>query len=142
MNRAEHPRPLKTALLRGVRGRCPHCGEGKLFHRYLRVVDRCDLCHEEYFHQRADDAPPYVTIVLVGHIVVPLLLHVEMTWAPPLLVQFAIWPPLTLVLSLLLLQPVKGLLVALQWALRMHGFGADGPGEPTPVLAERPGKAG
>jgi uncharacterized protein (DUF983 family) len=73
-------------------------------------------------HHRADDAPPYFTIVIVGHIVVGLVLAVEMAYRPPLWVHAALWLPLTLILTLVVLQVVKGALVALQWALLMHGF--------------------
>ena len=71
---------------------------------------------------RADDAPPYFTVVIVGHIVVGLVLFVEMTYRPPLWVHAALWAPLTIILALVLLPSIKGALIALQWALRMHGF--------------------
>ena len=73
-------------------------------------------------HHRADDAPPYFTIVIVGHIVVPLLMTVELTYAPPLWLHLLLWLPLTAILSLALLPCVKGAIVGLQWAHRMHGF--------------------
>jgi len=113
---------LTTALKRGFRGRCPHCGEGRIFRAYLKVRDRCDACGEELFHHRADDFPAYLVIVIVGHIVVPMILFVEVAYAPAYWVEMAIWMPVTIGLSLGLLQPVKGAVVALQWSLRMHGF--------------------
>lgn len=116
------PRPAGSAMKRGARGCCPRCGGGRLFRAYLKVVDTCGVCGEEYHHQRADDAPPYVVIVVVGHIVVPLLVLLEEAFAPPVWLHLAIFLPLTLLLSLVLLPPIKGALVALQWALRMHGF--------------------
>lgn len=116
------PRTVQTAVLRGAAGRCPACGTGRMFHRYLKVADRCPACGEELHHQRADDAPPYVVISIVGHIVVALLAAVEITWHPPVWVHLALWLPLALILSLVLLPPVKGALVGVQWALRMHGF--------------------
>lgn len=76
-------------------------------------------------HQRADDAPPYFTIFIVGHIVIPLLLLVERVWRPELWVHFSIWLPLTLLLTLWLLPRTKGATVGMQWAFRMHGFGAE-----------------
>ena len=73
-------------------------------------------------HHRADDAPPYFTIVIVGHIVVPSLMAVELIYRPPLWVHLLIWLPLTAFLSLALLPRVKGAIVGLRWAHRMHGF--------------------
>ena len=115
-------RSLMSDLWRGIRGRCPNCGEGHLFCAFLKVTDRCEVCGEDYSHHRADDFPAYIVIVLVGHIVVPLVLETEITFQPPYWVHAALWIPLTLGLSLALLQPVKGAVVALQWSLGMHGF--------------------
>ncbi len=109
-------------LLRGFSGRCPHCGEGRLFGRFLKVQDRCSACGEELFHHRADDFPAYCVILLVGHLVVPLALSVELNFAPPYWVHVALWLPLTLGLALGLLQPIKGAIVAFQWFAGMHGF--------------------
>jgi uncharacterized protein (DUF983 family) len=113
---------LAKAMWRGFLGRCPHCGEGKLFARFLKVSDRCASCGEELFHQRADDFPAYLVIALVGHAVVPAVLAVEMAYSPPLALQFLIWLPVTLIASLGLLQPTKGAVVGLQWQTGMHGF--------------------
>src|ERR1041384_690337 len=114
--------PLKTALWRGLMGRCPHCGKGRVFRAFLKVADRCDVCGEELHHQRADDFPAYLVIVIVGHLVVPLVLNVEMAYQPAYWVHAVLWLPLTLILALLLIQPVKGAVVALQWHNGMHGF--------------------
>jgi uncharacterized protein (DUF983 family) len=116
------PVTVSTAMWRGFRGRCPNCGKGKLFRAFLKVTDRCDACGEEFHHHRADDFPAYLVIVIVGHIVVPLVLHVETTYAPPYWVHAALWLPLTIGMSLALLQPVKGAVVGLQWQMGMHGF--------------------
>ena len=110
------------AVLRGLTGRCPNCGRGHMFGRFLKVVDRCGVCGEELFHHRADDFPAYLVIVLVGHTVVPLALAVETEFAPALWLQTAIWLPLTAWLSIALLQPVKGAVIAMQWLGGMHGF--------------------
>jgi uncharacterized protein (DUF983 family) len=120
------------SMIRGASGKCPHCGRGRLFWRYLKVVDVCPECGEELHHQRADDAPPYFTIAIVGHIVVPMLLALELAYQPPVWLHLAIWMPLTILLSLLLLPVVKGSLVGLQWALRMHGFGGEADVVPSP----------
>jgi uncharacterized protein (DUF983 family) len=121
-----------SALLRGFRGRCPSCGEGRLFRAFLKVADSCPRCGEELHHQRADDAPAYFVILIVGHLVVPLALAVETHVTPPYWVHAALWLPLTLALAVGLLQPIKGAIVGWQWAHRMHGFDprADADGEP------------
>ena len=118
-------RPILGSLLRGAMLKCPACGKGAMFRRYLKVADHCPQCGEALHHQRADDAPPYFTIVIVGHVVVGLVLAVEMAYRPPLWVHAALWLPLTVILTLLVLPLVKGALVALQWALLMHGFDPD-----------------
>lgn len=115
-------RPVLRALWRGLRCRCPNCGEGQIFRAYLKSVPACPHCGEDLSHQRADDAPPYFTILAVGHILVPLMLAVQLTTDRPTAVHLALWLPLTALLTLLLLQPIKGAVIALQWALRMHGF--------------------
>jgi len=120
----EKRRPLGLAIRRGFAGRCPNCGKGKLFRAYLKVVDRCDHCGEDLHHQRADDAPAYFTIVIVGHFIIAGVLATEFV-APdaPFWVPALIWSALALAASLWLLPRIKGALVGLQWANRMHGFG-------------------
>jgi uncharacterized protein (DUF983 family) len=120
--RSTGERSVLLSLLRGARLTCPACGKGAMFRRYLKVADNCPHCGEALHHHRADDAPPYFTIVIVGHVVVGLMLAVEIAYRPPLWLHAAIWLPLTLLLALLLLPPIKGALVGLQWALLMHGF--------------------
>ncbi len=131
------PRDVWRAMLRGFGLRCPNCGEGRLFRSFLKVADRCPACGEELHHQRADDAPAYFTIVVVGHIVVGGVLWLERAYAPATWVHAVIWLPLTLIASLWLLPRVKGALVGLQWALRMHGFGGS-TGDVDPPPAPRP----
>ena len=119
------PRSTVQAMWRGFLGRCPECGEGRMFRAYLKVSESCPVCHEELHHQRADDAPPYITMFVVGHIVVSLVLAAEVFMADvPLWAEAIVWSVLTVVLSLVLLPRVKGALVGLQWSLRMHGFGS------------------
>ena len=115
------------AIKRGLRGRCPRCGEGKLFRAFLKVDDHCSVCGQDFTPHRADDLPAYLVIVIVGHFVVPMILWIETDYAPPLSLQLAIYLPFTLIASLLLLQPVKGAVVGLQWAFRMHGFDENDP---------------
>jgi uncharacterized protein (DUF983 family) len=118
---------MASALWRGMRGRCPNCGEGQIFRAFLKVNDHCPNCNEALYHHRADDAPPYVVITIVGHIVVGLMLVVEKAYAPDVWIHMAMWVPLTIGLALGMLQPVKGALIGVQWALRMHGFDPNSP---------------
>ena len=120
-------RDVWTAIKRGFRGRCPRCGEGKLFRAFLKVDNNCSVCGLDFTPHRADDLPAYLVIVIVGHIVVPTALIIETDYSPPVGLQLAIYLPFTLVASLLLLQPVKGAVVGMQWALRMHGFDEQNP---------------
>src|ERR1700674_6080249 len=120
-------RDVWQAIKRGFRGRCPRCGEGKLFRAFLKVADHCPVCGQDFTPHRADDLPAYLVIVIVGHIVVPMILWIETDYSPPVALQLSIYLPLTLILSLLLLQPVKGAVVGVQWALRMHGFDEQNP---------------
>jgi uncharacterized protein (DUF983 family) len=126
---ATEKRDVWTALKRGFRGRCPRCGQGKLFRAFLKVDDHCSVCQLDFTPHRADDLPAYLVIVIVGHIVVPMILWIETDYSPSIALQLSIYLPLTLILSLALLQPVKGAVVAIQWALRMHGFDEQNPTE-------------
>jgi uncharacterized protein (DUF983 family) len=120
-------RDVWTAMKRGWRGLCPRCGQGKLFRAFLKVDNHCPVCGLDYTHHRADDLPAYLVIIIVGHIMVPLALLIETNYAPAVALQLAIYLPLTLIASLVLLQPVKGTVVGVQWALRMHGFDEANP---------------
>ncbi len=117
----------------GFRKRCPNCGRGRILVRYLKVTPNCPVCGEDLSHHRADDAPPYLTIVVAGHIIVPLILFVETRWPLAVFVHLAIWLPLTVLLCLTLLPMMKGAIVGLQWALRMDGFDqSNGGGSASP----------
>lgn len=115
-------RSLKADLLKGFLGRCPHCGRGRIFRAFLKVADACEACGEELFHHRADDFPAYLVIVVVGHVIAGALLYVEAMGFFDASTELAIFVPLALLLSIGLLQPTKGAVVALQWHLGMHGF--------------------
>jgi uncharacterized protein (DUF983 family) len=123
----EPVRSWKQAVLRGAQCKCPACGEGKAYTGFMKIADRCASCGAELHHHRADDAPPYFTIFIVGHIVVPLVLLVERAWQPDLWVHAVLWLVVTLALTLFLMPRVKAAVVGLQWALRMHGFGLEHP---------------
>jgi uncharacterized protein (DUF983 family) len=122
MSASPSSRALLSDLAQGFLGRCPCCRKGRIFGAFLKVHDRCAVCGEELHHHRADDFPAYLVILIVGHVVVPMALYVETHFAPSYWIHLALWLPLTLGLSVGLLQPIKGAIVALQWRLGMHGF--------------------
>ena len=101
----EEARSPVQAVLRGLRGRCPACGEGRVLQGYLTATPACRSCGESYSDLRADDMPPWLTILVVGHIVVPLMVLVEELYRPEVWVHLSLWLPLTLGLSLVLLPP-------------------------------------
>lgn len=107
-----------TTLLRGIGGKCPHCGKGNLFKGYLKVNQVCPQCQEQLTSEGSDDAPAYLTILLIGHFFVPSLIYVELTYNPPLWVTLSLTLPLTLGLTLLMLPRVKGMVVSLLWRLK------------------------
>ena len=119
-------RPSWRAMRCGFRRRCPQCGQGALFDGYLKVADQCPICHAALYHHRADDGPAYLTILVVGHVVVPLM-HVTFTrLRPDPLVLATVFCVVAVALSLYLLPRLKGAVVGLQWARRMYGFGSMG----------------
>ncbi len=117
------PRDIWGAIRRGWSGRCPHCGEGRLFRSFLKPVDHCDRCNESLHHQRADDLPPYLVIFVVGHIVVGAYLMAERMVTLNSWQHLAIWTPMTIIMAVAMMQPTKGAVIGLQWANYMHGFG-------------------
>ncbi|MBR2655488.1 DUF983 domain-containing protein [Yoonia sp.] len=115
-------RPTKPAVLNGLRCRCPKCGTGKLFDRYLHVADTCPDCGEELYHHRADDGPAYLTILIVAH-VIGFAIHIMwVVWRPDPMMMATSLSLGAIVMSLALLPPMKGLMVGVQWSRRMHGF--------------------
>ncbi|OWU80387.1 zinc-finger protein [Loktanella sp. 22II-4b] len=116
-------RPMRPAMLRGWRRRCPNCGSGPLLTGYLTVRDDCPVCNEELHHHRADDGPAYLTILIVGHVMAPLILWFFTTFRPDPLVMASVFSVGCVALSLYLLPRLKGMIVGIQWAKRMHGFG-------------------
>ena len=113
------------AMLKGLRGKCPSCGETKLFAGGLKVQDKCNICHEEFHHHRADDLPAYLNIFLVGHIVVAAMMF-ALSWK-----FVGMWTGMFLTIAVaifacaMLMRPLKGMVVGAQWAMRMHGFGGN-----------------
>ncbi|MDU8909966.1 DUF983 domain-containing protein [Aestuariicoccus sp. MJ-SS9] len=121
-SRKTEDRPTLPAVWKGWRRRCPNCGSGPLLRGYLKVRDTCPVCREELYHHRADDGPAYLTILLVGHLMAPLLHLVFVTWRPEPLILFTIFAVGCIGLSLYLLPRLKGVIVAIQWSRYMHGF--------------------
>ena len=126
-------RDIWAALKRGFRCRCPRCGQGKMFRAFLKTANNCSVCGLDITPHRADDLPAYLVIVIVGHVVVPTVLMIETNFSPPVWLQLSIYLPFTFFASLALLQPVKGAVVGLQWALHMHGFDENPPAGIPPV---------
>jgi uncharacterized protein (DUF983 family) len=112
-DRADYPPLPPTAT--GMRGRCPRCGEGRLFSGFLGVQPRCQVCGLDYAFVDSGDGPAVFIIMIVGFIVVGLALFVEFTIAPPFWVHALLWVPLVLALSIGLLRPLKGFLIAQQY---------------------------
>ena len=111
--------PLLVAMGRGARGLCPACGQTRAFRGYLAVVPECLACHAPLGSYRSDDAPPYFTIFIVGHLLFPIMYWVETSYRPPLWVHAAVFLPLALVMTLGLLRPVKGATLGLMVKLGM-----------------------
>jgi len=117
-------RPFKRSLFRGLRKKCPNCGSGPMLKGYLKVRDHCTVCGEDLSHHRADDGPAYVTILATGHLMVPIMMFIWETYRPEPVVFAAMLSVICLTIALYLLPRMKGMIVAIQWAKRMHGFGA------------------
>lgn len=117
-------RPLRPALFRGWRRRCPNCGKGPLMKSYLKIRDNCPVCGQDLHHHRADDGPAYLTILIVGHIMAPAIIWAFTTFRPEPMVLASTFTVGCVALSLYLLPRLKGAIVGFQWAKRMHGFGA------------------
>ncbi|PCI47590.1 MAG: hypothetical protein COB49_07015 [Alphaproteobacteria bacterium] len=105
----------------GFKRKCPSCEQGKIFDGYLKLKEKCPHCTAPIGEIRADDFPPYLTILIVGHIVVPLLVFVEVSYHPSTLFQMILWPAVALTLSLSLLPVLKGAVVGFMWSLGMKG---------------------
>ena len=118
-------REIKPAVLRGWRRRCPNCGTGPLFKGYLKVREACEVCSEDLHHHRADDGPAYLTILICGHLLAPIMMYVFEIWRPNALILTVSFMVAFVALALYLLPRIKGVFVGLQWAKKMHGFGCD-----------------
>lgn len=99
----------------GLAGRCPRCGEGRLFNGFLKLGEGCGNCRLDYAFADAGDGPAVFVILIIGFITVGLALWMEVTYAPSLWLHFLLWVPLTVILSLVALRSLKGLLIVLQY---------------------------
>jgi len=134
------PQSLTAALLRGIRGKCPRCGEAKLFGKFLKPIALCPRCQQDWTHQRADDMPPYISILVTGHVLVPVIIYFGAVSDISMWQALAICLALASVMMLGLLQPAKGGVIALQWWHGMHGFVPSGKEEAE--RAARPAREG
>ncbi|WP_440861962.1 DUF983 domain-containing protein [Sphingopyxis sp. 22461] len=123
-----------AAMFRGARGQCPRCNDAKLFIRFLKPVAICPRCLQDWMHQQADDFPAYVSILLTGHIMAPIIIALIRDTPLSLAALAAIIVPLMLALMIGFLQPAKGAIIALQWWLGMHGFERE---RPAPEASDR-----
>ena len=115
------PRQIWSAIGRGALACCPNCGRAPLFRKYLKQVDACAHCREPFKHIRADDGPAWLTILIVGHIVVGAALTVEIYTHLPVWMSIALFTSLTLVLVLSLLPRAKGMFIGAIWAMNAPG---------------------
>jgi uncharacterized protein (DUF983 family) len=115
-------RPVWPAIAKGLRHRCPRCGDGRLYARYLALVPACPACGEDLSHARADDGPAYLSILVTAKVMGTAMLVVYEAFQPPAPVLAAIFSAGVVAMALALLPRFKGLIVGVQWAKRMHGF--------------------
>ncbi len=118
---------MLTGLTRGFQRKCPNCGQGHLFKGYLKVRPNCDVCGHDNGQYRADDAPPYFTILIVGHIIIGPMLAFNFIWTWPVGLVLGLTLPTLLILTLALLPLVKGAVIGFHWAAQIKGA----PAEPT-----------
>ena len=111
-------RPVWRSIKRGLAFKCPNCGEGRLFTRYLKVAPTCDHCGYDLSQHRADDGPAYLTILLVGHLVIAPMLFFPIVWETSPLVVMPIALTAITAITLTALPRIKGGFVGLLWAIR------------------------
>lgn len=123
------PATFVEAALRGIRGKCPRCGESRLFRKWLKPLDRCPTCTLDLTPQRADDFPAWIAIILTGHVTAPLIIALSLDYALEPLAMVSILIPLAMTMMLGLLQPAKGAVISAQWWFGLHGFIRERPPE-------------
>ena len=128
------PASLSAAILRGIIGKCPRCGEARLFRAFLKPIAHCPACQQDWTPQRADDMPPYISILITGHVLVPVIIYFAAVATIPMWQAMVICLALAAIMMIGLLQPAKGAVIALQWWHGMHGFKPSGKAECQPVV--------
>jgi uncharacterized protein (DUF983 family) len=108
-------RARPPALSTGLRGLCPRCGKGHLFNGYLAIRPKCEVCGLDFAFADSGDGPAFFVMSFVGILIVALAMWVEFSYEPPIWVHMALWLPLTVILSMLMVRPAKGLMVVLQY---------------------------
>ncbi len=121
------PAGFLQAALRGVAGRCPRCGEARLFYRWLKPLADCPNCGQDWSHQRADDFPAYITIIVTGHLLAPLIIYLVLEFELGVAALLAVIMSLSVAMMLGMLQPTKGAVIAAQWWHGLHGFRKERP---------------
>ncbi|QUD86185.1 DUF983 domain-containing protein [Phenylobacterium montanum] len=120
---------LWRGMARGFAGKCPHCGQGRLFRAYLKVESPCAACGHDNGQYPADDAPPYFTILILGHVVIAPLVVLPVIWTLNPVLVLAVALPTVGALALILLPRVKGAVVGLHWAIHKNEGVVPGQGE-------------
>ena len=121
-NEDEARRPIRRSLWRGLLKRCPNCGTGRIFERYLKPARNCSNCGEVLGHIRTDDFAPWFTTLLLGHVLVPTIGTIDYVLAPPLWIILLCAVGVGIISTLALLPHSKGFCLGLMWALRMRGY--------------------
>lgn len=116
------PASVWRAIQRGVLCKCPRCGEGRLFRKWLKSVDACSACGQDWSHHRADDLPAYVAIIVTGHLLAPVMIAMTADFGMSPAAILAVLIPLSIAMMLGMLQSAKGAVIAVQWWHGLHGF--------------------
>lgn len=123
------PATYKAAMLRGALGKCPRCGEAKMFDRFLKPTTCCPGCGQDWTLHQADDFPPYISIFITGHVMAPVMIELGSSDSLPMWAKLVLCLAIASVLMMSLLQPAKGAIIALQWWMGMHRFDPAGRDE-------------
>ena len=117
--------PQQSPIATGLAGRCPRCGQGKLFSGFLKVADRCSVCDLDLSKADSADGPAFFIMLLVPALIIPIAMWVEFSYMPPLWLHALLWTPLIIGLSVALLRPLKGVMVALQFKHQASDSGTE-----------------
>jgi uncharacterized protein (DUF983 family) len=101
-------------MKRGFKKKCPSCGESPLFSKFLKILPKCKKCGKNLSAYKSDDGPAYITILIVGHVIIPIILLIEKNLSPPIILQMTLWPIITIILCLWLLPKIKGAFIGFQ----------------------------